>query len=90
MPQSDLYSLLKGYTLKVKSPYVNIREFLDFIEKYAQRMPSGEEDWNKWKINAKDAFWEEITALSESGQCVLLLDKKSERVFIPAYCRMCI
>ncbi|MCL2127459.1 MAG: hypothetical protein FWH38_04330 [Treponema sp.] len=86
MAQSDLYSLLKGFAGKVKSPSILIREFLGFIEKYAKRKEAEEPEWAQWASNTETKFWKEITPLVENSQCVLLTDGKNESVFIPSYC----
>ena len=87
MSQTDLFSLLKGYTLKIKSSYVNIKEFIGFIERYAQRLPEEQTEWNNWKNNAEKTFWEGMNELTESGKCVVVSDGKTERVFVSAYCQ---
>jgi len=87
MSQADLYSLLCGYTGKTKSPYVNVGDFLAFIEKFAAQRPPGQPEWTPWAFNAEARFREKLSALIESGQCILLAEDKEERVFLPALCR---
>ena len=90
MAQSDLYSLLKGYTIKIKSPSIVIKDFLVFIEKYAQQMPPDQVEWKNWSKNASANFWAEIPELAEKGKCVLITDNKGEHIFLPSYCQMLI
>ena len=87
MAQTDLYSLLKGFTLKTKSPYINVKEFTDFIERYAHKAPPDQPEWERWKNNTEKTFWSEAQELAESGKCSILTDSKIERIFVPAYCR---
>ena len=90
MSQTDLYSLLTGYTGKIKSPYVVIKDFLSFIEKYAARKPAEQPEWAPWANNAGESFDSELPELVESGKCVFLEDKRGDKVFIPASCRFII
>jgi hypothetical protein len=90
MLQSDLHSLLCGYTGKTKSPYINTGEFLAFIKKFAAQMPTEQAEWAQWAFNAEACFKEKIPALLESGQCILSADGKEGKFFFPAYCRQLI
>ena len=87
MSQTDLYSLLMGYTGKTNSPYVSVKDFVSFIEKYAARKPAEQTELTQWTFNAETTFRSQLPELVESGKCVLSEDKKGEKVFIPASCR---
>ena len=87
MPQLDLFDLLKGFAAKVKSPYVNVGEFLVYIEKMVARKTDQDAEWVRWASNAEEQFHSRITTLVEDGRCILLPDSKGGRVFLPSYCR---
>lgn len=87
MPQPDLYAILSGYTGKTKNPYVSVKEFLAFVEKYATRKAQEDGAWAEWAENAPVKFWEELPGLTDAGRCIYLSDTKDGRVFVPACCR---
>ena len=87
MAQPDLSELLKGFATKAKSPYVDVKEFLVYIEKFAERKSKQDRDWIDWAINPGGQFQAKVPALVEDGVCILLTDGKEGRMFIPSYCR---
>jgi hypothetical protein len=86
MQQTDLYSLLWAYAVKVKTSLINIKKFLEFVSKFAAQKKS-DFGWAPWAGNAVTQFNNEINALVDSGKCVLLLGNKDGHVFMADYCR---
>jgi hypothetical protein len=74
-----MYVLLRNYAEKIKSPYINIGEFVNFSD----RNPG----WAEGANEVRDRFLDEIPVLTENGQCVLVKDGKESGVFVPAYFR---
>jgi hypothetical protein len=87
MAQIDLYSLLRGYAVNNKSANVSVRQFLVFIGQYAAKKQNEQSEWARWAGNAEAEFKREISALVESGRCLLLADSKDGNVFLPDLCR---
>jgi hypothetical protein len=79
MSQTDLYFLLRNYAEKIRSPYINIGEFVKFTEKTPGQVEGC--------VDAKDLFRDEISALTDSGHCVMVTDAKGSGVFVTAYFR---
>jgi hypothetical protein len=87
MAQSiELYYILRGYALKIDSPVIEIRSFLEFLEKYASFRIQEQADWAKWTSDTEKKFWAELPPLVESNKCLLLSDTAQDRLFIPSFC----
>jgi hypothetical protein len=82
----DLYSLLRGYAANAKSATINIRQFLDFINKYAVKKQYEQPELARWAGNAEAEFKKEINFLVGNGKCLLLADSKDGNVFLPDIC----
>jgi len=87
MAQPDLFELLKGFAAKGKSPYIDIKEFIVYVEKIAEKKSKQDRDWIDWAINTDGLFQAKIPALVEDGLCILIADSNEGRIFIPPYCR---
>jgi len=83
----DLYSLLRGYAVNIKSANVNTRQFLSFISQYAAKKKFEQPELERWADDAEAEFKNEINALVLSGKCVLLADSKDGNIFLPWFCR---
>jgi hypothetical protein len=79
MSRPDMYALLRSYAERIKSPYINIGEFVNFSDKNP--------DWAEGANEVRDRFVDEIPILTENGQCALVKDGKESGVFITAYFR---
>ncbi|MCL2878664.1 MAG: hypothetical protein FWF29_00330, partial [Treponema sp.] len=82
---TDLYPILKAYSIKIKSPYIQINTFIEYLKKYAIRKVQEKEEWGKWLENTSARFWGELSVLVESDICVLIEDNSGGRVFMPSY-----
>jgi len=87
MAQIELYDLLKGFASRAKSPYIDIEEFLGYIEKYAERKSSQDHDWIEWAVNTEAQFHSRFPTLVDDGKCILLREGNEGRIFMPLYCR---
>ncbi|MDR3138424.1 MAG: hypothetical protein LBT95_01990 [Treponema sp.] len=86
MTQStDLYSILKYYAEKIRSPYIDATAFINFLKIYAARQVKEQPEWYRWTRNTASQFWTEIRPLMESGQCEFLSATNSERLYMPHY-----
>ncbi|GHV62405.1 hypothetical protein AGMMS49587_09170 [Spirochaetia bacterium] len=75
---TDLYSILRAYANKNKSPYIKIVPFLDFLGRYAARMAKEQSEWAKWAEKTESQFWNEITECTGDGRCVLMSEPSAE------------
>jgi len=82
---ADLYPILKSFSVKTKSPYIDIDPFLEYLEKYAHYKAQENEYWSKWLENKNVLFWSELSKISETGRCVLLQDDSGGRIYMPYY-----
>jgi hypothetical protein len=82
---TDLYSILKAYTNKNNSPYINIDPFLFFLKNYAIRKAPEQPEWSKWTGETEVKFWTELSGLVESSKCALLADTPEGRIYMPFY-----
>jgi hypothetical protein len=83
--KTDLYSILSAYVNKNNSPYINIDQFLDFLERYAKRAAPEQPEWLSWTENSQVKFWAEISKLVEAEKCELLADTPEGRIYMPFY-----
>jgi hypothetical protein len=82
---TELYPILKAYANKKKSPYINIEEFLSFLESYSARQAPEHPEWRKWTGETGVKFWSEMSGLAESEKCVLMTDTPEGRIYMPCY-----
>ena len=86
MSSANLYVLLRTFADKTGSSFVDVGKFSDFFKTYIQKkIPSGHE-WARWAHDTNALLFEELSALSDSGRCVLVSDGKGRRIFLPSYC----
>jgi hypothetical protein len=82
---TELYPILKAYANKKNSPYINIEEFLSFLEAYSTRQAPEHPEWRKWTGETGVKFWSEMSGLVESEKCVLMADTPEGRIYMPYY-----
>jgi hypothetical protein len=80
---TDLYPILKAYANKNNSPYINIEEFIAFLENWAKRKAPEHPEWIRWTGETGVKFWSEMGNLVESGRCSLLTDTSEGRIYMP-------
>jgi hypothetical protein len=80
---TDLYPILKAYANKKNSPYINIEEFIDFLETYSARKAPEQPEWIRWTGGTEVKFWSEMAKLVESEQCALMADDAEGRIYMP-------
>lgn len=83
---TDLYAILRGYSLKTNSPFISVPAFLEFLEKYASYRVQEHPDWAKWTADAEQKFWAELPPLVESKKCALLSESPEDRIYMPFFC----
>ncbi|MDR2608438.1 MAG: hypothetical protein LBC57_08590 [Treponema sp.] len=81
----ELYPILKSYTNKYNTPYIEIKEFIEFLEKYSKRKMEEHPEWVKWTVNTAGKFWAELTPLAEAEKLILTADTAGDRIFMPSY-----
>jgi hypothetical protein len=83
--RTDLYFILTSYANKNNSPYIEIDQVIDFIEKYAKQASVKMPEWLKWTQDVSVKFWSEISDLVEAGKCELLSDTPEGRIYMPLF-----
>jgi hypothetical protein len=81
----DLYDIMRAYSNKNGSPYINIDTFIAFMSKYAARLAAAQPEWVEWISETSLKFWDAMGEYTESGRCVLLTDTPQGRVYMPYY-----
>ncbi|MDR2135883.1 MAG: hypothetical protein LBO76_04635, partial [Treponema sp.] len=82
---TDLYAILRAYSNKNNSPYIDIDVFLAFLSKYVVRLAADQPEWADWANETSLKFWNAMGEYSEDGRCVLLTDTPQGRVYLPYY-----
>ncbi|MDR1100058.1 MAG: hypothetical protein LBL28_06210, partial [Treponema sp.] len=82
---TDLYPILRAYANKNNSPYINIEEFIAFLETYSNRKAPEQPEWIRWTGETGVKFWSELASLVESERCVLMADTSEGRIYMPYY-----
>ena len=82
---TDLYPILRAFSRKNKSPYIQIEPFLDYLEKYATRKVQEQPEWEKWLKNTAVRFWSELSGIAESEKCLLMEDASGGQVYMTYY-----
>jgi hypothetical protein len=80
---TDLYPILKAYANKKNSPYINIEEFITFLETYSARKAPEQPEWLRWTGDTEVKFWSEMARLVESERCTLTTDTTEGRIYMP-------
>jgi hypothetical protein len=81
----DLYAILRAYSNKVSSPYIDIGVFLTFLSKYIPHLALEQSEWEDWIPDTTLKFWDAMGKYTEDGRCVLLTDTPEGRIFLPYY-----
>jgi hypothetical protein len=81
----DLYDIMRAYSNKSGSPYINIDTFIAFMSKYAARLAATQPEWVEWINETSLKFWGAMGEYTESGHCILLTDTPQGRVYMPCY-----
>jgi hypothetical protein len=82
---TDLYAVLRAYSNKTGSPYVDIGGFITFLSKYIQRLAAEQPEWADWAYDINLKFWDAMGEYTEDGRCVLLTDTAEGRIYLPYF-----
>ena len=82
---TDLYPLLKTFSEKNKSPYIQIDVFLEHLEKNAARKVQENPEWNKWLNTKGSTFWNDLSELVDEDKCLLKKDASGGQIYILSY-----
>jgi hypothetical protein len=82
---ADLYAIMRAYSNKNNSPYIDIDAFITFLSKYVLRLAVEQPEWAGWANETGLKFWNALGEYSEDGRCVLLVDTAQGRVYLPYY-----
>lgn len=72
---TDLFTLLRLYANKNRTPQVSVAVFLQFLEKYAKHYESTREDLAYWAQDTGRKVWSELSKLAEQGKIELITDE---------------
>jgi hypothetical protein len=81
----DLYAILRAYSNKIASPYIDIGVFITFLTKYIPHLAAEQGEWADWGQDTSVKFWDAMGKYTEDGRCVLLTDTPEGRIFLPYY-----
>jgi hypothetical protein len=81
----DLYTILRAYSNKINSPYIDISVFITFLSKYIPHLTPEQPEWGDWIPDISLKFWDAMGKYTEDGRCVLLTDTPEGRIFLPYY-----
>jgi hypothetical protein len=82
---TDLYAILRAYSNKIASPYIDIGVFIAFLSKYSRRLAAEQPEWAAWTQDTGLKFWDAMGKYTEDGRCVLLTDTADGRIYLPYY-----
>lgn len=72
---TDLYTILRLYANKNRTPQVGIAAFLQFLEKYAKHYEAERADLAYWAQDTGRKVWSELSKLAEQGKVELITDE---------------
>ncbi|MDR2745882.1 MAG: hypothetical protein LBB77_00420 [Treponema sp.] len=82
---TDLYAILRAYSNKISSPYIDIGAFVIFLSKYVQHLAAEQPEWADWVQDPSLKFWDAMGKYTEDGRCILLTDTAEGRIYLPYY-----
>ncbi|MDR3173291.1 MAG: hypothetical protein LBU19_03485 [Treponema sp.] len=82
---TDLYAILRAYSNKIASPYIDIGVFITFLSKYVQHLVPKQPEWTDWVQDTNLKFWDTMGKYTEDGRCILLTDTAAGRIYLPYY-----
>lgn len=82
---ADLYTLLRFYASRIRSPEVAVAQFIPFLEKYAKRYAAERPDLAPWAQDTGRQIWAELPKLEAAGRLQLLTDESGTRIAIPQF-----
>jgi hypothetical protein len=72
---TDLYTILRLYANKNRTPQVSVASFLQFLEKYAKHYEAERADLAYWAQDTGRKVWSELSKLAEQGKIELITDE---------------
>ncbi|MEJ5188255.1 MAG: hypothetical protein WHT84_03485, partial [Breznakiellaceae bacterium] len=82
---ADLYTILRLYATKYKTPTIGVATFISFLEKYAKHYAQEREDLAFWAVDTGRKIWAELPKLAEEGKIKLHTDEKGTLITIPQF-----
>ncbi|MFA6938110.1 MAG: hypothetical protein WCQ67_07745 [Treponema sp.] len=83
---SNIYTLLKFYASRQKTPMIDFNEFADYLKRYSQHHMEDNPDLACYIGNTDEKLQEELDKLKESNQIVLVSQSASKQlIFVLAY-----
>jgi hypothetical protein len=86
---TDLYSLLKDYALKIKNAYINKKEFYANLILIAniktEKHSESQSPWEGWKNRPRERFQAELDALISDKLVIIEMREDEEFIFIRAF-----
>ncbi|HCM25014.1 MAG: hypothetical protein A2Z99_02855 [Treponema sp. GWB1_62_6] len=84
-PAADLFTLLRLYANRNRTPSFTVDSFIGFLEKYAARFAPERPELSHWVKDTSRKVWDLLPALSESGRTPIVSDVQGTTVSIPQY-----
>jgi hypothetical protein len=85
MADIDLYTLLESYAKKTHSPYVDIKVFIQYVEKNAKRLAVNYPEWLSWSSQTEEKIWETLPNLVKEEKCKLSTNIKGTQIFLSSF-----
>jgi hypothetical protein len=85
MADIDLYTLLESYAKKTHSPYVDIKVFIQYVEKNARRLAANFPEWLPWSNHTEEKIWETLPNLVKEEKCKIITNIKGSQIFLSTF-----
>ncbi|MFA6505757.1 MAG: hypothetical protein WCT14_06655 [Treponemataceae bacterium] len=82
---ADLYTILRFYANRTRTPSFTVESFIGFLDKYAKRYMAERPDLAPWAEDTARKVHNELPTIAESGKCALSTNEKGLIVTVNQY-----
>ncbi len=82
---ADLYTILRFYANRAKTPSFTVESFIGFLDKYAKRYAAERPDLAAWSEDTARKVHAGLPALAETGRCSMATNEKGLIVTVSQY-----
>ncbi|MDR1108067.1 MAG: hypothetical protein LBL19_03425 [Spirochaetaceae bacterium] len=80
-----MYSLLESYAKKTHSPYININNFIHYLNKTAKSLAADHAEWVPWTTNIEGKVWEALPELVKEEKCKITTTLNGSQIFLSSF-----